>query len=147
MCQDNAAPHPPDQPGSSLVCRESRKLGHRILPEVSMGVCFPQEVWCTSGSIPLFSSLHDLHCRSAGYTLQHSLEVYVQRFWMIHHGHPTPKRSIVWSTSPYIRLLDLGALIRAYQQGKHQVVRRYRGKDGRRKFTGNRLLKGTGMLG
>ena len=45
--------------------------------------------------------------------LEIDIKVYVQRFWMKHWGHPTPKRSILWSPSPCVRIFDRGILRKA----------------------------------
>ena len=74
-------------------------------------------------------------------------KVYVQRFWMGHHGHANPKRSILWSTSPSIKIFDLGKLVGRARRSKVPSAKQYRDKAGKRCFQGTPQLKGTGRLG
>ena len=76
-----------------------------------------------------------------------SAEVFIQTFWMKWFQHPTPKRSLVISNSPLIRVLDKGSMTRAELESSVVTTDRYLNKKGERRFKGNANLKSTQCLG
>lgn len=66
-----------------------------------------------------------------------------QSFWMRAHGHPTAKRTLVWSNSTLITRLHLGKMAKKLLASTVQVVDRYRNKDGKLRWKGNSKLKST----
>ena len=70
-----------------------------------------------------------------------SSQVYKCRFWMNHHGHPTAKPSVVWSTSWPIALFNRGSLCRKTYQKGYDTTIRYEDGSGRRRFKGSAHLK------
>lgn len=75
------------------------------------------------------------------------IEVFYQTFWMRAFKHPTPKRTVVFSSSALIKKLDRGSMKRAELQGDVSTTDRYTNKNGQVKFKGNKNLKGTQCLG
>ena len=73
-------------------------------------------------------------------------EVYCQKFWRKHWGHPNPKHSIMWSTSPLIRMLYLGKLIGDQRRSQYKSAVAYKDSRGRKKYKGTKDLKRTGLL-
>ena len=43
-------------------------------------------------------------------------KVYECRFWMMHHGAPSPKRTICYSNMRQVSLLDMGTLTKAFKE-------------------------------
>ena len=75
------------------------------------------------------------------------LQVFKQKFWMRHWGHPNPKHSIMWGTTPLIRVLHLGQLIGSQRRSTYKCAKAYVDKQGRRRFQGTKDLKRSGLLG
>lgn len=73
-------------------------------------------------------------------------EVFYQEFWMKKFGHPTPKRTKVFSNSPQIHILDTGKMNRTALSADVQTTRRYVSKDGKERFAGTKELKSTQFL-
>ena len=71
-------------------------------------------------------------------------EVYQQRFWMRHWGHACPKRTIVWSNSPCIRMFDQGVLAGALRRGLVKTRIGYVDKNNVKRYRGSKQLKQTG---
>lgn len=65
---------------------------------------------------------------------------------MNHHGHPTAKPSVVWSTSWPISLFNRGSLSRKTYQKAYDTTIRYEDGSGRRRFKGSANLKKTQPL-
>lgn len=74
-------------------------------------------------------------------------QVFYQTFWMKSFGSPTPKRTVVYSNSPQIKMLDAGVLRKGELRSNIRTTKQYVGKDGRKRFAGNENLKGTQSLG
>ena len=74
-------------------------------------------------------------------------KVYIQRFWMKHWGHPNPKRSVVWASTPLIRMLSLGSLIGEQRKSTLKCAEAYVDSRGKRCYKGLKTLKKTGPLG
>ena len=77
----------------------------------------------------------------------HLVEVYRCNFWMKHYGHPTPKRSILWSTSWPIGFFNRGKLSRDKHTTEFETTIRYTDGSGRTRFKASRFLKQTQNLG
>ena len=82
-----------EQPANSLLCK------HRRFDWLINKIAF--EPWAQYAGIAS-------HAYVA--IIKSIAKVYVQRFWMMHHGHGCPKRSVTFSNSPIISGLDLGKL-------------------------------------
>ena len=74
-------------------------------------------------------------------------QVFFQTFWMRSFGSPTPKRTVVYSNSPKIKMLDAGPMRKGELRSNIRTTKQYLGKDGRKRFAGNENLKGTQSLG
>ena len=61
-------------------------------------------------------------------------------------GSRTPKRTVVFSNSSYIRLLDAGPMRREQLKPEVETTVKYVAKDGRNRFTGSKHLKETQLL-
>ena len=74
-------------------------------------------------------------------------EVYKVSFWMKKHKALTWKRTWIWSTSPIIQRLDLGCLTAEERPTTVKTTTSWTDpKTGKKKFQGNRHLKGTQYL-
>ncbi|CAE7315092.1 unnamed protein product [Symbiodinium necroappetens] len=85
-------------------------------------------------------------------------KVFRQSMWMMLHGGPTPKPTLLLSPMCTISQLDLGPLRKAERQAKtrFQTVRRHLDKNKQKRFSGNRkelkksgnpgLLQGLGIM-
>lgn len=62
---------------------------------------------------------------------------------MKHWGHLHPKRSICWANVRCISIFNKGKLPKAQQKSTQKPTTQYRNAEGKRKFHGNRLLRGT----
>ena len=71
-------------------------------------------------------------------------EVYKQRFWMRHWGHPCPKRTILWSNSPSIRVFDQGKLSAQLRRGLIKTRIEYKDRKKVLRYRGSKQLKQTG---
>jgi len=72
--------------------------------------------------------------------------VYFTRFWMLHHGAPSSKRTVFWGNLRSMSLLDKGRLSHTERDSKTSVktTRKYMGKDGSKRFVGQKeALKST----
>lgn len=78
--------------------------------------------------------------------MKHLAEVFLQTFWMKAFGHPTAKRTVVYSNSSKIGLLNTGSMSRTSLACQVQTTRRYVAKDGKVRFAGTNKLKGTQFL-
>ena len=74
-------------------------------------------------------------------------EVYEQTFWMRAFGHPTPKRSVVYSNSALIGSLHTGKMTREDLKPEFGTTRRYVNREGKQRFPGNARLKSTQSSG
>lgn len=61
---------------------------------------------------------------------------------MLHHGAPSPKRTIIYSNMPTIARLDHGVLDKATRESKTEstLVRKYHDKSGKPRFAGTAAL-------
>ena len=76
--------------------------------------------------------------------LQLASGLYRQAFWMKHYGHMCLKRTLVWSISPAILLLDLGPVIKGIHKSEVKTALKYIDKSGKTRYKGNgKTLKGT----
>lgn len=74
-------------------------------------------------------------------------KVFTQTFWMKAFGSRTPKRTVVFSNSSYIRLLDTGRMKKADLKSEVETTVKYTARDGQPRFTGSKHLKSTQFLG
>ena len=74
-------------------------------------------------------------------------QVYLQTFWMKAFGAKTPKRTVVYSNTPQIKMLDSGKMTRSSLSSDIKTTRAYVSKDGKKRFAGNENLKGTQFPG
>ncbi len=74
-------------------------------------------------------------------------QVFRQYFWMKKFGHLCPKRTLVLSNSPAIRLLDRGPLARHEMNGPVTVAQYVSTKTGKVGYAGTSALKKTEILG
>ena len=65
---------------------------------------------------------------------------------MKHHGHLCLKRTLLWSTSPAIRLLDLGPIVKSKHKSLLATTVQYRDSKGAKRFKGSKALKSTQCL-
>lgn len=70
-------------------------------------------------------------------------QVYFQTFWMKAYGSATPKRTIVYSNSAKIKMLDAGSMKKKDLATTVRTTTQYVAKDGTKRFAGNQNLKGT----
>ncbi|CAK9047489.1 Uncharacterized protein SCF082_LOCUS26595 [Durusdinium trenchii] len=70
-----------------------------------------------------------------------------QSFWMRALGHQTAKRTLLWSNTAWLVDFDLGRLARDKLRGEVQTTDRYKSRDGRSRWKGNKNLKSTQTLG
>lgn len=73
-------------------------------------------------------------------------QVFYQTFWMKAYGSATPKRTIVYSNTSHVKMLDCGQLTRAQLASTVRTTKQYVSKAGRKRFAGNANLKGTQFL-
>lgn len=62
-------------------------------------------------------------------------------------GHQTAKRTLLWSNTAWLVDFDLGRLARDKLRGEVQTTDRYKSRDGRSRWKGNKNLKSTQTLG
>ena len=76
-------------------------------------------------------------------------EVHSATFWMLLHGSPTSKRTIIYSNMTTISLLDLGKLDRRTKEARTEkaLVRKYVDGHGRARFHGTAELSKSQILG
>ena len=73
--------------------------------------------------------------------------MFKQLFWMRALLHPTPKRSILFSNSRWISLFSFASKMKWNKlRGEFQTTDKYVDKKGRKRFKGNKALKGTQTL-
>lgn len=78
---------------------------------------------------------------------QHHAEVFKTTFWMRHYKSPTDKRTMVLSNNFVYGLLDRGILTRKKKKKSfHRTTKRYRGHDGKNRFSGTSQLKASQNL-
>ena len=65
---------------------------------------------------------------------------------MCHHGHTNPKKTLLWSTTPYIRIFDLGQPRGAERVAGKKLSKAYTDHLGRKKTQGTKDLKPSGLL-
>lgn len=63
------------------------------------------------------------------------------------HGHMCLKRTLLWSTSPAIRVLDLGRVQKSKHKSLVKTALKYKDANGVQRYKGSRELKGTQFLG
>lgn len=73
-------------------------------------------------------------------------QVYRQSFWMRFWGHPTMKRTNLWSTSKVIGTFNRGKLSSKKKPSKVKTVVKYKNKRGQVAYKGSKHLKSTQML-
>ena len=77
-----------------------------------------------------------------------SPEVWRMDFWMKCYGHKTPKRSSMWSNSKNVFKFRTPKLKRSKKYTYSNLVKRYRNKEGKPRFVGNRkALKNSAIPG
>lgn len=77
-------------------------------------------------------------------------EVYEVSWWMRHYGGASPKRHIMFGSSPWISQLSVGKLSgwkKEMSEGTKPCRTYVSKKDGRKRFCGARFLKGAEKLG
>ena len=74
-------------------------------------------------------------------------KVYLQKFYMKDCTHPNPKKSLTWSTTPYIRAFDMGNVTGEQRRATLKSTKVYLDHAGRKKYQGNENLKATGSPG
>lgn len=72
--------------------------------------------------------------------------LYRQALWMKLYGHACLKRTLLWSTSPMISMMDLGKIQKKKHRSLITTARKYLDKDGRKRYHGTRALKRTEFL-
>ena len=73
-------------------------------------------------------------------------EIYRQALWMKLYGHECLKRTLLWSTSRAVALLNLGAISKLKHKSNVRTARKYRDKKGVARYHGLPTLKGTQFL-
>ena len=87
---------------------------------------------------------HDLIGASVYSNMQ--TKTYKQALWLRKFGHRIPKRTLLYSSSPIVRVFDAGKLQKS-ERGGESGVRTYRDKRGRKRCVGSAVLKKTQQLG
>ena len=72
-------------------------------------------------------------------------KTYKQAIWMKKYGHHIPKRTLLYSNSPLIRVLDYGRL-RKSERGGDSGVRKTTDRKGRTRVQGTKKIKETQPL-
>ena len=72
-------------------------------------------------------------------------KTYKQGLWLGKYGHVIPKRTLLYSNSPFLRKLDRGKLLKE-ERGGDSGVRKYKDKKGRTRVVGSPKLKTTQPL-
>ena len=124
--------------GPQCVCRESGQ--HNLGTVSAFSMALPSSTRARSHCCLARMVRADMHACGEPH------EVYCQKFWMKHWGHPNPKHSIMWSTSPLIRMLYLGKLIGDQRRSQYKSAVAYKDSRGRKKYKGTKDLKRTGLL-
>lgn len=75
------------------------------------------------------------------------LGLYRQSLWMKLYGHMCLKRTLLWSTSPWIRTFDLGKIQKSKHRSLLKTAEKYRDRNGVLRYKGPRNLKGTEFPG
>lgn len=75
------------------------------------------------------------------------LGLYRQSLWMKLYGHMCLKRTLLWSTSPWIRTFDLGKIQKSKHRSLLKTAEKYRDRNGVLRYKGSRNLKGTEFPG
>ncbi len=63
------------------------------------------------------------------------------------HGHMCLKRTLLWSLSPAIRILDLGRVQKSKHKSLVKTALKYKDAKGVERYKGSKELKGTQFLG
>lgn len=66
--------------------------------------------------------------------------------WMKHYGHLCLKRTLLWSTSHYIREFDMGRICKRKHKSLVSTAKKYQDREGRVRYQGTRALKSTEFL-
>lgn len=74
------------------------------------------------------------------------VQIFKQPFWMGCWGHWSPKRTILWSNNPLVRLFTTHGLAMVKNTGP-STTKRYVSKSGKSGYTGSQHLKSTEYLG
>lgn len=64
----------------------------------------------------------------------------------MHHGHNSPKHTVVVSSSKHIGKLNLGSLKASKARPKSSTARRYKDRQGKTRYAGTKDLKLSQML-
>lgn len=72
--------------------------------------------------------------------------IYQQAFWMSCWGHPNPKRTVLWSNSPVVRVFTTPKVAFAKCQGPPTVDRYVSKRSGKTGYKGSKHLKKTEYL-
>lgn len=104
-----------------------------------------------AGGIPLIENLgstlihlSDRFQKLVALLRARGFRLYRQAFWMKHYGHMCLKRTLVWSISPAILLLDLGPVLKGVHKSEVKTALKYVDKNGKTRYKGNgKTLKGT----
>lgn len=73
--------------------------------------------------------------------------MYRQALWMKHFGHLCLKRTLLWSTSPVIRYLNLGPIRKGQHRSMVQTAIKYKDRSGKTRSKGaGATLKNTQFL-
>ena len=67
--------------------------------------------------------------------------IYRQALWMKLHGHMCLKRTLLWSTSPAIRILDLGRVQKSKHKSLVKTAWKYKDANGVQRYKGSKNLK------
>ena len=68
-------------------------------------------------------------------------------FYMCHFGHSNPKKTLLWSTTPYIRAFDCGQPVGAQREAKIKLSKKYTDRSGNKRWHGTKDLKASGLRG
>ena len=66
---------------------------------------------------------------------------------MRHYGHECYKPTLLWSTSPGIRVFSMGRLSKGAHPAKKKAAKTYQDAQGQSRFTGGAEMKASQMLG
>ena len=128
-----------ENPGSSLLSEHPRfKLMVSILH--AGGIRNWKEIVLTRGPDP--GDVAGCCC----FPLSCASGIYRQGLWMKLYGHLCLKRTLIWSSSPAIRLLDLGPIRKGVHKSLVSTAVKYKSKEGAWRYKGTRALKSTQRL-
>ena len=72
--------------------------------------------------------------------------LYRQALWMKLYGHACLKRTLLWSTSPLISMMDLGKIQKQKHRSLVTTAKKYLDKNGKKRYHGTRALERTEFL-